>query len=334
MSAVVFGRGYFQEGIMEKRDVTEDGCIVDKIYAVDIEDDEQLDRLVKSLSCKAKRDIFRLIARSNMSIWNIAQTLNIPLSTVSEHVKGFISAGLMTATARGKEKIVVRQFEKIEIPTMLLDEKAEKHDKFTVQVPIGSYVDFRVKKYCGMISEDGYIGETRDDPNIFYSPLRFRAQLIWFDEGYLDYAIPLGSVAAKQILSISFSMELCSEAPIYNENWKSDITFSVNGKRLCVYTSPGDFGARRGHISALPWWEGTQYGIVKKISVMADGTYIDGERVSDVTVSDLNLKESGVVRLRIAVEEGAKNKGGINLFGSKMGDHRQHIYFGVTYCEL
>ena len=311
---------------------------MDKVFMASLENDSQMEKVVKVFNCKTRRDILRLLSRQNMSIWGIAQELNIPLSTVSEHVKVLVQSGLFTLQTRnmgkGKEEIVVRQYEKIEIPAVLPDDRHASKEKCAVQIPIGSFTSFHVKKYCGMVSEDGYIGIGRDDPNIFYDPLRFRAQLIWFDEGWLEYVFPVKGIDRSNISSVSVSAEICSEAPGYNEDWKSDISFWINGKKICVYTSPGDFGERRG-IFTPKWWEDgmTQYGLVKNAEVTKDGTFLDNKFVSGITLADLEMEKSELIRFRIGVEEEAKNRGGINLFGSKFGDHRQHINFSITYSH-
>ena len=58
---------------------------------------------------------------------------------------------------------------------------------------------------------------------------------------------------------------------------------------------------------------------------------MDNKLVSDLTLKDLNLKGSELLVFRIGVRADAKNKGGINLFGSKFGDYKQHIYLNITY---
>lgn len=311
---------------------------MDKIYTADLDNDGQLERLMKVFNCKTRRDIVRLLARQNMSIWSIAQALDVPLSTVSEHIKVLVQSGLYTVQSRsmekGREKIVVRQYEKIEIPTVLYEDRHAGKEKYSVQVPIGSYSGFYVKKCCGMASEDGYIGSGRDDPDIFYDPMRFRAQLIWFDEGWLEYTIPVKDIDPDRVLAISVSAEICSEAPGYDEDWKSDISFWFNGKRVCVYTSPGDFGKRQGIHTPRWWGEGcTQYGLIKKVEITQDGTFLDNKRISDISLADLKTEKPEIFRFRIGVEGAAKNKGGLNLFGSKFGDYRQHINFTVTYSS-
>ena len=71
-------------------------------------------------------------------------------------------------------------------------------------------------------------------------------------------------------------MELCSEAPGYNAQWPSDITFSVNGTEIGTYTCPGDLGARRGRLTPNVWPIGlTQYGFMTGVSLRKDGCYIN-----------------------------------------------------------
>lgn len=305
-----------------------------KVLNLKIENDKEVEKLVKALDCKNRRDILRLLSRGIMSIIEIAEALNLPKSTVSEHVKVLINSGLISVVGqkdgRGPGKVVSRQYEKIAI-TIAGDDKTGNFKTYSQQVPIGSYSSFRINEYCGIVGEDGYIG-ARDDRTSFYSPIRFAAQLIWFDYGYLEYSIPLQKIDPNKISAVSISAEICSEAPGYNENWKSDISFYVNGKEVCVYTSPGDYGARHGILTPEWWQTGTQYGVMKQVEVTEQGTYLDGTMISAVTVKELGLAEKPVFTFRIGVNEDAKNRGGLNLFGRKFGDYNQNIIVAFT-CE-
>ena len=306
----------------------------DKTFAVDIDDEKSCEKLIKAIDCKSRRSILRLLSKGSMTIWKVAQTLNMPVSTVSEHVKVLIDSGLIRSFGqkleRGKSKILTRMYEKILI-NIYSDEKPSVTKSFTQQIPIGSYSDFNVGKCVGMLGSEGYIG-LRDSITCMYSPIRFLAQLIWFDSGYLEYTVPADGVDASKILSVSVSAEICSEAPDYDESWKSDIFFELNGKELCVYNSPGDFGARRGNLTP-EWWSGTQYGLIKCVEVTQQCTFLDGKPVSNVTLSDLDIQNHPVFTFRIGVRDDAKNKGGLNIFGKKFGDYAQHIVFTVTYGE-
>ncbi|MBO4573096.1 MAG: winged helix-turn-helix transcriptional regulator [Clostridia bacterium] len=305
----------------------------EKVFSVSLWD-KQVEKFVKVLNCKTRRDILKIIVQGHCSIWSIAEELNLPLSTVSEHVKELIKSGLISVirqtSDRGHSKIVALQYEKIEF-YISNDEPRYRKSNYSVNIPIGSYSSFKIRQLCGMAGADCCIG-ARDNPDSFYNPYRATAQLLWFDCGYLEYVVPIEENERKNVESLTLSVEVCSEAPGYNETWPSDIFFEINGVQLCTYTSPGDFGARHGLLTP-DWWEGTQYGLMKKIEVNKSGCLLDGMHVSDVTLSQLKLEERSTVTFRIGVKEDAINRGGINIFGKKFGDFPQHIILTLSHSD-
>lgn len=307
-----------------------------KIHSVNINKDKEVKTLIKALNCKNRRDILRLLSRQNMmSITEISEILNVPISTISEHVKILIASGLVSIAgkkvSRGKSKLITRQYERILI-SIVNNENLNNVKSHSYNIPIGMYNNFKIHHYCGIISDEGYI-DARDNKNSFYSPNRSLAQLIWFDYGYLEYIIPIQKIDSKKIISISISAEICSEAPSYNMDWKSDIYFEINGKEVCTYTSPSDFGIRRGLLTPEWWQGGTQYGLMKQVEVKKEGTYLDGDLVSNVTLNDLSLVENNPISFRIGVHDNAKNRRGLNIFGNKFGDYNQNITLTITYKQ-
>jgi predicted transcriptional regulator len=202
-----------------------------------------------------------------------------------------------------------------------------------IEMPIGAYVDCNVATTCGMVSETGIIGQL-DDPSTFYDPDRFRAQLLWFKQGYVEYRFPNRLPANALLESIQISLELCSEAPLHNEEWPSDITMWMNGLEIGTWTSPSDFGGERGSLTPA-WWEewNSQYGLLKVWKVTSDGTYIDGIRVSDLTVDALQIGSGGFVSVRIGVKEDAARVGGINIFGQHFGNYPQGIVMRQRFSQ-
>ena len=88
-------------------------------------------------------------------------------------------------------------------------------------------------------------------------------------------------------------MELsCSEAQGYNNNWPSDITLWIDHKEVGTFTSPGDFGGKRGVRNPI-WWSETltQYGEFYRLVINEDGCFINGEKTSDENLNTLNLSE-------------------------------------------
>ncbi|CAH1205686.1 hypothetical protein PAECIP111892_02737 [Paenibacillus auburnensis] len=127
-------------------------------------------------------------------------------------------------------------------------------------------------------------------------------------------------------------MEMCSEAPNYDQNWPSDISVWVNGVEIGMWTSPGDFGDRRGKLNPNWWVESsTQYGFLKTWRVDQAKTTLDMESVSNVVLDDLLINQSPKLRLRIGIKPDAVHQGGLNLFGRQFGDYEQNIMMRVKY---
>ena len=165
-----------------------------------------------------------------------------------------------------------------------------------------------------------------------YHQDRFKAQMIWLRSGMLQYRFSLGEVDPRQVDWIEFSMEVSSNAPMYREDYKSDIEVAVNGRSLGTWISPGDYGGRRGRFNP-PWWSDTasQFGLLKTWRVDATGSRLDGEMISGVCLADLALEEREYIALSIGVREDAAHVGGLNLFGERFGDYPQGIVMRVGY---
>ena len=125
---------------------------------------------------------------------------------------------------------------------------------------------------------------------------------------------------------MEFSAELCSEYPGHNDEWPSDITLWINGHEIGTWTSPGDMGGKRGLLTPQ-WWKtnDTQSGFLKTWKVNAEGSWMDGQRISNAAIADLGIEENDSIILRLGVKENAKNRGGINIFGSKFGNYPQDL---------
>ena len=61
------------------------------------------------------------------------------------------------------------------------------------------------------------------------------------------------------------------------------------------------------------------------------GSFVDGERLSDVKLADLDVPGRRTVTVRIGVKDAARNRGGINIFGRVFGNHPQDILLNLRY---
>ena len=130
-------------------------------------------------------------------------------------------------------------------------------------------------------------------------------------------------------------MEISSEAPGVNNDWPSDISFLLNDVEIGTWTSPGDFGDVRG-LFTPDWWfpNWNQYGLLKMIVINKDGTFIDGLRISDVNIGQLNLNYRSTIRLKLMVRDDARNVGGLTLFGTGFGNYNQDIQVRIKYSPM
>lgn len=299
-----------------------------------IEDESKLENIIQALNTPVRRKIMSLLRSSSYSIAGLARKLKLPISTVSFHVNILKKAGFITVTikryTRGNAKLIARQVDRLAID-FVTEVHASKQQQFVQEIPLGSFTDAKVEAGCGMASEYAII-VADDMPGAFYSPQRAEAQIIWFAKGYLEYRIPNYMMKDKKVNAITLSMEICSEAPNYNNEWESDITFWINGVELTTYLSPGDFGGRRGRLNP-DWWSdySTQYGIVKALRITSECVYLDETPVSTYNIEKLKLQEGEYFIFRIGIKENARHKGGINIFGEKFGDFAQGLMYMVDY---
>ena len=132
---------------------------------------------------------------------------------------------------------------------------------------------------------------------------------------------------------LRITLELCSEYPGYRQEWPSDITFSLGGREIGTFTSPGDFGTPRGAYTPAWWRMGTQYGLLKTISLNDAASRIDGIVQPGVYLRELLKFEGNDLIFRIACPKTARNCGGVTLFGKGFGNYDTDIEIEVVYGE-
>lgn len=118
----------------------------------------------------------------------------------------------------------------------------------------------------------------------------------------------------------------------FNPRWPSDITLYINDLEILTFTSPGDFGGRKGKYTPEFWpITSTQYGQLKTLTINKNGVYFDDIfRSSEIKFSDLDLYDGKeAIKFKIGIKEGSIHKGGINLFGKNFGDYPQAIKMSV-----
>ena len=215
--------------------------------------DEGLE-LFKVLGSEVRIQIIKLLMEEKrMNMNEIAGRLNITNGALTNHIKKLEECGLIVisseSSGHGNSKICSLRLDKILIDFELGEEPENVYNE---SVRVGQYIDYEVYPTCGLATSEAIIGEV-DDTRYFAHPDRFNADILWFTKGYVEYELPNFIPSGQRITQIMISAEISSEAPGVNSAWPSDITFSLNGKKVGVWTSPGDFGDVRG-IFTPEWW--------------------------------------------------------------------------------
>jgi predicted transcriptional regulator len=305
-----------------------------KNLILDMNDISNLAKITKALGSEVRLQIINLLNTNSYNINEIAEKLGLAASTVAVNIKMLEEAKLIHTELqpgiRGSMKVCSKSTDELKINLSTNKDKVEENF-YIVNMPIGNFFDCEVHPTCGMVSEKGYIIQ-EDHPREFFTPMRHEAQLIWFRQGFIEYRFPNNLIDGVKAKKIEFSMEICSEAPNYRNNWPSDINILVNNKEIGMWTSPGDFGGRRGIHNPLWWSDGsTQYGMLKTFKITSEASYIDEIKTSDIRIEELGIEQGDYISVKIEVKKDANNVGGVNIFGEKFGDFQQNIILRVDY---
>lgn len=301
-----------------------------------MEIDTTLDSLpvYEALASDTRLKIINLLADRERNIKEIAQELYMSSAIVTRHIKKLEKARIIKTdwkpSKAGSQKICSLAIDQlfVSFPKLLYPH----YEKYSTTINLGHFTNFYMEPTCGLATKDDYIGEV-DQPKYFMDPQRVHAELVWFTKGYVEYTIPnmLADFQKAELLEIS--LEISSEFPASNNNWPSDITFSINNTFLGKWTVPGNYSDVRGKLNPK-WWPSinSQYGLLKTIRVSDRETVMDSEHLSNVTLKDIDFK-STFLKIKIAVDEDSEHVGGLTIFGENFGNHPQDIQFNLYYSE-
>lgn len=299
--------------------------------------DEGLE-IFKALGSELRINIIKLLQENHeMNMNELATSLGITNGALTSHIKKLEESGIIQVMtergSHGNQKVC-----KVAVDKIVVDVESEENEEdqniYNTKVKVGHYSDYEVYPTCGLATSQAIVGEV-DDPRYFSHPDRINAGILWFTKGYIEYIIPNLLPSATKIDQITVSLEISSEAPGINNDWPSDISILLNDVKIGTWTSPGDYGDVQG-IFTPDWWfpNWNQYGLLKMIVINKKGTFVDGLKISDVTINEFNLDYKSTVRFKFEIEEDAKNVGGITIFGSEFGNYNQDIKVRIAYSPM
>ncbi len=298
----------------------------------------EAEEVFKALSTPMRLKIMELITtHDHMCMNDLAESLGLTNSAISLHVSKLESAGLVsiqiTSGKHGVMKLIRPNYNRM-VVDLAPDLDSFAPPCYQDEILIGRFTNIEAHPTCGICTIGHIIGEL-DDPRTFSYPDRFDAGILWIGYGSVTYNLPNRLKAGQRLTELQISFEISSECPEINEDYPSDIYFSINGQSLGKWISPGDYGIRRGILSP-DWWPPmlNQYGLLKTLIINSQGTFIDGtNQISSVTIDDLHLDYNSIIDLTFSVPKDTANCGGLTLFGAGFGDYRQNIVVKAYYHD-
>jgi predicted transcriptional regulator len=285
--------------------------------------------LFQSLSSDTRIKILQILREDSKNIGELADTIGVSSAMMTRHITALETAGLIkTSSVPGKRGL--QKLCSLAVDEIILEFRKDYDTKTcnSISIPVGQFMNYEVSPTCGLATTKHLIGVC-DDPRYFSSPERVNAAIVWFQSGWLEYCIPRYVLPYERIDAFEISLEICSEFPGYREEWPSDLYFYLNDVLLGVWTSPGDFGAKRGMYTPEWWSERSQHGLLKTIHITDHGTMLDGIPLSDVTLDVLGIKHGQDLALKLAAPADSKNPGGLTIFGKGFGNYDQDIVIRV-----
>lgn len=271
-----------------------------------------------------------------LSVSELTKRLNMPTSTLMHHLQILSDASLVhyryQNSPNGAIRIYGRSLRGADLRFYHIHKDDNKNRKCDIQsLRVGQFINYEGDTFSFVTATKMYdfLGSN------CFSPYRFDAELVYSPFGIIEYYFDNITALEHNVDALTFSLEICSEAPYFDNNYKSEITFWINNKEVGTHICNGDYGDRRGKLNP-DWWRdtNTQYGKIVTVSVDTKGVHIDGLLVNDkVKIDDLNLSHDNKISFKFGNKKTATYPGGFNVFGKGFGDHAQDIVLQLFYVN-
>ena len=286
--------------------------------------------VLKGLASPVRMRILQLLHEAGkLNVNEISKRLSLPQSTVATNIQMLEDAGLVETypikAKKGHQKICASKYDEIILRFDAGEEQRRNEPDRSGDAARAVHELRRQRSLRPVLDRRRHrLARRAATSSLIRAGSRLRS--CGSDAGTSNTSFPTTPSSQFAIEAVEFSMELSSEVPGTNLDWPSDITLWVNDHCIGTWTSPGDFGDKRG-VYTPGWWklEGSQYGKLKTWRINKSGSFIDGVSISNVTVDDIGLSEHHSIRMRIGIDENAHHPGGVNIFGRGFGNYDQDI---------
>ncbi len=309
-----------------------------KFVELDLKNDGDLDTIEAVCEALGNRTRLNILRRMQappyiFTVPQLAKAMKMPVTTLMFHLEKLIKADVLTisykASKKGAVRLISRKLKSVNISCFYTEAPPSGLQAETQTARVGQFCEFEGGRFNFCTADKHY---TSFGDNC-YLPERFDAELVYATSGRIAYRFSNQAAKLYNVRRIVLSLEICSEAPFFDNDYLSDITFWINGKEVLTYTSPGDFGDHIGRLNP-EWWDAlnTQYGVLLTIVIDDGGVTLNGEQIdTKLRLKDLDLKKGNKTEIGFGNKDTARNVGGFNIFGKKFGDYPQDINYTVYY---
>lgn len=280
--------------------------------------------MVRGLGSDVRINILNVLGDEPRNVNDIAEILELPQSTVATNILVLEEHGLICTenvkAKKGSQKLCRRPYR--ELVVRFDDADPASDGAVEVAMPIGLYTNYEVEPPCGLRTPDGVVGFL-DVPDSFLSPERMKAGLLWFQRGWVEYKFPNNSLLrGRAVARLELGTEFWSDGG-------SVVELAINN----TIVDRRSFPAPEGMVDpgSNPWDVDLVQGTLKTWGITADGTFLDGVRVSDVCLDDLDIGSHHSIMVRVGMGEQGDNRGGLRMFGRYFGRNEQDLLLRMVF---
>lgn len=281
-------------------------------------------KICNALGSKTRLDIINQISKKpNINLNELAEKLKLTNGALTSHIKmlsdlDIVNVNVISAK-RGAQKLCSLNNSLFLIN---LIENQNLNNSYKENIPIGLIDNFYTTNNCGLVSQHNIIGEI-NEVKYFSSTNRLNANLIWFSDGFLEYSIPNLINNNQNITQIQISFELSTA--INSKNNTSKLQVKLNDILICNFDIDKSQDIGKGLYSP-EWWHCQSFGKLFVIKINSNGTFLNNIKISNVIISDINIKPNEKIKLNII-----SDNNGISIFGSNFGNYNQDIEVKVLF---
>ena len=276
--------------------------------------------ICEAIGSQVRMDIMeQVLEHRAITLTDLAKNLHLTNGALTPHIKKLQSVGLIAVSPvpgkRGLSKVLTAATDKIVIDVAsYLPENTQGF-----RIPVGQYRTVKTDLRCALVGAKGFIGET-DDPRYFTYPEHTDCVGLWISRGNLTYTLPAAVPPLSVISEIRFHFEI--SAVSYGDEQNGRISFAIDDVSLGSAAPPPENRDRRGALNP-DWYDRVfpQYGSLKTLTVNALGSFWDGVKISEVTLSQLSDLKTFTL----------SSNAGFALFGHALGDYDTDIGYTIQY---